>query len=264
MSGQENQSLYLEERHDAILKLLEDETSVSVNDLSVRFGVSSATIRKDIKALERLGKLRRTHGGAIRTSADGTEVLFDAARAVAHREKTRIGRAAARFVSDGDTILVQSGTTCLELVRALDGRRDVTLITCDMAVAMEAEAKLVESSIILIGGILRVGYHYAQGSEAVAQLEQYHVPTAFLCGNAFSLAHGLTAHRMEQANWVQTQMKVSDRHILLMDSSKMGQSALAHAADLTDFDVLVTDEGVDDQMRSGLAQAAPHLEVIYA
>lgn len=69
---------------------------------------------------------------------------------------------------------------------------------------------------------------------------------------------------MEQANWVQTQMKVSDRHILLMDSSKMGQSALAHAADLTDIDVLVTDEGVDDQMRAGLAQAAPHLEVIYA
>ena len=153
------QTLYLEERHDAILRLLDEKASVRVSDLSDRFGVSSATIRKDIKALERLGKLRRTHGGAIRIAPNDTEVRFDAAQAVAHREKVRIGRAAAKFVADGDTILVQSGTTCLELVRALEGKRDLTLITCDMAIAMEAEAKLVDSCIILIGGVLRVGYH---------------------------------------------------------------------------------------------------------
>lgn len=260
----EKQGLYLEERRDEILRLLDSEQSVNINDLSVRFEVSAATIRKDIRALEREGKLRRTHGGAIPlTSSDG-EIFVDAARSVAHKEKARIGRMAARFVSDGDTILVQSGSTCLELVKALEGRRDLTLITCDMAVAMEAEAKLINSTVIIIGGALRIGYHYAQGPEAIAQLERYHVPTAFLGCNALSISHGVTAHRVEQANWVQAQLRASDRHIMLMDSSKLGVCDLAHAADLSELDVLVTDTGVPLDMRARFTEEAPHIEILYA
>lgn len=260
----EKQGLYLEERREAILQALAVDTSVNINDLSERFSVSTATIRKDLRALEQEGKLRRTHGGAIRhTSSDG-EIFVDAACTVAHAEKKRIGQAAAAYVSDGDVILVQSGSTCLEFTKALRGRRELTFVTSDMAVAMEAERGLIDSNIILIGGILRIGYHYAQGPEALQQLKRYHVPTAFLGCNAFSLEHGLTAHRVEQANWVRAQLSVSDHHILLMDSTKIGVSDLAHAADVSELDMLITDTGVTPEMRERFAREFPELVVQYA
>lgn len=258
------QVLYLEERRDRILQLLDSEQSVSINDLSARFNVSPATIRKDLRALEQEKKLRRTHGGAIRQLSSDGEILFDVARSVAHKEKVRIGHMAAQYVADGDAILVQSGSTCLELVKALEGRRGLTLITSDMVIAMEAESKLIDSNVIIIGGTLRTGYHYAQGPEAIEQLERYHVPTAFLGCNALSISHGITAHRPEQANWVQTELKVSDRHIMLMDSSKLGLRDLVRSANLSDLDILVTDTGVNAELRARFEDEAPHLKVLYA
>lgn len=258
-----DRSIYLEERRDQILDLLDRDNAVNISDLSNRFQVSSATIRKDIRALERDGKLRRTHGGAIKQSAF-PEPGFETAEVSAHEEKVRIGRAAAEFVSDGDTILVQSGTTCRELVRALEGRRGLTLILSDIAIALEAERILPDSDIILLGGKLRTGYHYAQGIETARQLRRYHVPLAFLGCNALSFEYGATAHRIEQATWMREQLEASDRHIMLLDSSKIGAIAPVFAADLAELDVLITDSRVNRGERERFAQEARGLEVIYA
>lgn len=257
-----DRSIYLEERRDQIIDLLDRDSTVSIADLSRRFQVSSTTIRKDIRALELDGKLRRTHGGAIKQKAL-SEPGFESAEVSAYEEKVRIGRRAAKFVSDGDAILVQSGTTCRELVRALEGRHGLTLLLIDLAIAFEAERVLPDSEIILLGGRMRTGYHYTQGIETVTQLRQYHVPTAFLGCNALSIERGVTAHRLEQANWVQEMVKASDQRILLLDSSKIGMSAPVKAVDLDDIDTLVTDAGVSDEERERFARKCPNLEVIY-
>lgn len=255
---------YLEERREAILSALEKDSVVRVADLSEQLGVSTATIRKDMGALEKLGKLRRTHGGAIPVREDNAEISFDAARSIMHAEKRRIGQAAAGLVKDGDVIFVQSGSTCLEFMRALKGRAGLTVITSDLLIAMTAEDVLQDSGVIMLGGSLRTGYHYTQGPDAIRQLENYYVPTAYLCANAFSFERGVTAHRREQAEWVGALIKNSETHVMLLDSSKMGQSALARAAGIDELDTLVTDTGVDDETRTRLAHEAPKLKVIYA
>lgn len=260
----ENRSYYLEERQELILSQLEKDAIVRVADLSAQLGVSTATIRKDIRSLEHEGKLRRTHGGAIKPAADSIEMNVDVAASRAHAEKVRIGRQAAQLVSDGDTFFVQSGTTCTEFVRALRNRRNITMITSDYAIAMLAEQILKDSSVIALGGTLRMGFHYAQGSETLKQLESYYVPTAYMCCNAFSFEHGFTAHRLEQAEYVRTQIRASERHIMLLDSTKMGSSALTQAASLSEIDCLITDSAVNDATRTRFLEEAPSLEVIYA
>lgn len=263
-SSTPTRSFYLEERHEAILTALDQNDMVRVVDLSKQFHVSTATIRKDIRALERQGKLRRTHGGALPPRVPGSEDRVEVAATSAHNEKVRIGRAAASYVSDGDALLVQNGTTCLEFVRALADHRDLTVITCDLSIALAAESALTQSTVIVLGGNVRVGFHYTQGSDAARQLENYCASTAFLCANAFSFEHGVTAHRREQASWVRTLMQNSERHIMLLDSSKIGEQAAARVTGLDKLDVFITDRNVDAPTRQKFIQSAPHLEMVYA
>lgn len=258
------QNFYLEERREAILRALNLDAKVRVSELSELFGVSSATIRKDIRALEGAGKLRRTHGGAIPVRSSDVEEKFEVAETTAHDQKARIGQAAARLVTDGDVLFVQSGTTCLELTKALIGKSNLTLITSDLSIAIKAEEVLKDSTIVMLGGTLRCGYHYTQGPDALKQLEGYYAPTAFLCANAFSFERGITAHRREQADWVNALIRSSDKHVLLLDSGKIGQNAPARVTDLDPIDVFVTDSDADANVRASFLEYAPDLEVIYA
>lgn len=259
-----SRSYYLEERREAILSMLEQNSVVRVSELSEALGVSTTTIRKDIAALDKLGKLRRTHGGAIPAREENVEERFDVARNIRHDQKVRIGRTAARLVKDGDVIFVQSGSTCLELMRALKGRADLTVITNDLLVGMTAEDVLVDSTVIMLGGTLRYGYHYTQGSDVIRQLENYYIPTAFLCANALSFECGVTAHRREQADWVGALAHSATQAIMLLDSSKIGKNALARVAGIDALDALVTDSEVDAETRARFRRDYPELEVIYA
>ena len=258
------QSYYLEERREAILQALNLDAKVRVSELSARFGVSAATIRKDMRALESTGKLRRTHGGAIPARSSEIEERFEVAETTARDQKRRIGKAAAQLVSDGDVLFVQSGTTCLELTKALIGKTGLTLITSDLSIAIKAEEVLKDSTIVMLGGTLRCGYHYTQGPDALKQLEGYYAPTAFLCANAFSFERGITAHRREQADWVNALIRSSDKHVLLLDSGKIGKSAPARVTGLEPIDIFITDNDASADIRAAFLEQAPDLEVIYA
>ena len=263
MDAKQERVIYLEERHDAILSKLENDDVVRISDLSKQFGVSPATIRKDMRALEREGLLRRTHGGAIKPQPE-REMKLETAVVSARDEKVRIGKAAAQLVHDDDLLFIQAGTTCRELVRALAGRRNLTIFTNDFEIAMDAERLLLDSEIILLGGVVRTGYHYTHGTEAIRQLSNYHVPTAFMSTNAFSLETGFSTHRIEQANWLQTQKLVSDRQVMLLDSSKFGVHAPFSAFSANDIDCLITDTQMNQEMRDTLAREAPNLEIVFA
>lgn len=254
--------IYLEQRQNEILDLLEKQGSVRVTNLSAHFGISGATIRKDIRALEEQGKLRRTHGGAI--SIERSEISREEAEMTSHPQKTAIAKRAAQLVVDGDIFLVQSGSTCLEFVRALKGKRNITLITCDLKAALLAEEVLENGTVIILGGPLRPGYHYSQGSEPLKQLRNYRLPKAFISTNAFSFGIGFTAHQIAQAEWVRAITEQAESTIMLMDSSKIGGNGLSHSHNLTDIDCLIIDSGVSESDRARFAEEAPGLEIIYA
>lgn len=262
MSDDTHRVFYLEERRDAILASLENDGVVRIDDLSERFQVSSATVRKDIRFLEQQGLLRRTHGGAIRPQSN-LEMEFEAAAVSNHDEKVRIGRAAASLVNDGDIFLVQAGTTCREFVNSLAGRHNLTLFVSDFEIAMAAERLLPDSKIIFIGGLVRSGYHYTRGTEAVRQLNGYCIPTAFMCTNAFNFKNEFSTHQLEQANWLQAQMECSSKRIMMLDSSKFEIDAPFGALRLADIDLLVTDNAMKPELRQKLSKLSPELEIMF-
>lgn len=255
--------IYLEERRDAILSMLESDEVVRIADLSERFHVSPATIRKDMRSLEREGLIRRTHGGAIKPQRDH-EMKLEMAAVSACDEKARIGRAAAELVHDNDILFVQAGTTCRQFVRALKGKRHLTLFVSDFEIAMDIERLLPDSEIVFIGGSVRAGYHYTHGTEAIRQLLTYRIPTAFMCTNAFTFDIGFSTHKLGQANWLQAQAQVTTRHVMMLDSSKFGVSAPYGAFGLRDIDCLVTDSGMDERTRSAIRREAPDLDIVFA
>ena len=262
--GDSAPQMFLEERRQRILEILNEHSAVRISELAPQFNTSTATIRKDLEQLERDGKLRRTHGGAIKVDPNSTEVMAASASIMAHKEKVKIGRAAAAFVQNNDTFIVQAGTTDLEFIRALRGKHNLTVITNDLLIASECESISPDSTPILVGGSVRVGFHYTEGSETNMLLEQYHASVAYMCTNAFSFEHGFSTHRTEQASWLKTMYRCADRHIMLIDSSKFGINALAHHNDLPDFDVLVTDSGINEIDRSRLSQLSPNTQIVYA
>ena len=258
----DNTKIYLEQRQSQILSLLEEKGSIRVSELSERFGISGATIRKDIRALESLGKLRRTHGGAI--SIEESEISREEAETISRSEKIAIAKKAAELIQDGDIFLVQSGSTCLELVRALKGKKNITIITCDLKTAILAEDVLSDGTIIMLGGPLRTGYHYSHGSEPLKQLQNYRIPKAFISTNAFGFDVGFTAHQVSQAEWVHAITEKAESTIMLMDSKKIGANGLAHSHDLCDIDCLIMDSGVSEEDRARFTAEAPDLKIIYA
>ena len=149
-----------EERRVAILSMLERDAFVQVGQLAEAFGVSRVTARADLDALERDGKLRRTHGGATSLSRTLTVSVQDKRVNVNVEAKRAIARRAAVLVADGDSILVDSGTTSLEFVRALAGRASVTVVTDDFTVADFVDRSMPALDVIMLGGTLRKGHRY--------------------------------------------------------------------------------------------------------
>ncbi|MCH4082191.1 MAG: DeoR/GlpR family DNA-binding transcription regulator [Atopobiaceae bacterium] len=258
------QHLFLEERQQQIQQMVTEQSTVTIAQIVERFGVSAATARKDLRELEAQGKVRRTHGGAMSIKPNERELRAASSATLAHEEKIRIGRAAAELVNDGDVFLVQAGTTNLEFVRALRGKHDLTIVTNDTMISTEADALLSDSSVLQLGGRIRFGFHYTEGILPAQEVSELMVPTVYLCTNAFSFERGFATHRPEQATWLKLLMDHSQRHVILLDSTKMGVSAAVHHNDLADFDVLVTDTGVSSEYRARIAAEAPDLEVIYA
>src|SRR6187455_210688 len=156
MADTKGSRLLTEERRRAVLELINRHGRVVISDLSRHFSVSSVTARADINALSKRDLLVRSHGGAIRKSDVSVDFPLDVKESQHHDEKVRIGHAAAALVREGQTVLLDSGTTTLEVARAIRNRKlaRVTLVTNSLAIAWELCA-VAEINIIMIGGMLR-------------------------------------------------------------------------------------------------------------
>ena len=145
-------------RRSAILQKLREDSSVTVSQLKEIFGVSEVTIRKDLRILQDRKLLIRVHGGALKESStnqkEPDEHNFSFKQMVNSREKQAIGRAAAAHIKDGDTILIDSGTTTLEVVRNLHNFNDLTIVTTSVNAMMEA-VKYRRFKVMMLGGLLR-------------------------------------------------------------------------------------------------------------
>lgn len=253
--------LFAEERKQAIVRLLRERAKITVPDLCDVFHVSPVTIRNDLRDLESDGFLKRTHGGAILPGKTSFEAPSTVKEAEHLEEKRRIAARAAQFVEEGDTIILDTGTTTLELAKRLKNKRRLTIVTNDIKIAAYLEANCEECSIVVIGGTLRHGFHCTVGAMAAAALENLNVDKAFMATNAFSCEKGFTTPSVSQAEVKKLLMRISSEIIMLMDSSKAGTVSFVKFAGIADVDRLVCDTGINPRLLEKLRESAENLEV---
>lgn len=248
---------FAEERRTAIMSMLEKTASVQVADLAQTFGVSMVTIRGDLDALERAGKLRRTHGGAVSLHKRLTVSVQDKRVNVNAGAKQAIARAAIELVDDGDSLLVDSGTTALEFVRMLHARSGITVITADITIADYIDESLPGVDVILLGGTLRKGHRYLYGPLTIAGIEALHPDKALLCPISLVPGRGLMTNYEQMAEVKAAFLRVARMNIALVDSSKVDASGLIRFAGIEDMDAVV----MDIDPRGSVAEAIESLPV---
>ncbi|MFP3958678.1 MAG: DeoR/GlpR family DNA-binding transcription regulator [Spirochaetaceae bacterium] len=257
-NGTEN--LFAEERREQITEYVKKHGKVTVQQLCDVFGVSSATIRNDLRELDRQRQLVRTHGGALGRSQTRYEVDIDHRSVEAREAKQAIAAAAVTRIDAGDTIILDTGTTTLELAKVLSQVHNLTVVTNDLRIALVLES-YPNVQVIVTGGRLRDGFHCTVGSGGRAMLDTLSVDKAFMGANSFSPEFGASTPDLDTADTKKAMIAIADTTVLLADSRKFEQTSLARFAVVEDIDVLVT-ESISDSYRVAVEQAG--IEVVNA
>jgi DeoR/GlpR family transcriptional regulator of sugar metabolism len=236
-------------RHELILRALRAEGPAPVGVLAERLGVSQATMRRDLVQLDREGRLTRVYGGAM--AADDEPFAHVAAERAG--DKDAVARRAAGLVADGDTVLLDIGTTAHRLARHLRDRA-LTVITSSLAVYDELK-DADDVQLVLLGGVVRRSYHSMVGFLTEDALRQVHADTVFL-GTSGVRGDG---HVMDSTG-VEVPVKramvaAGDRVVLLADAGKFPGSGLARVCGPDALDVVVTSPGADEPTCAALREA---------
>src|SRR3954469_20097725 len=232
-------------RRDRMLALIRERDYVRVGELSERFGISEVTVRSDLDALAASGDVQRIRGGAI-----PREHPFEVSETSFAEEKLAIGRAAAELVRDGETLLIDVGTTTAAAARALTARtelRNVTVFTNGLKTALELEPASSRITVVLLGGTLRPLQHSLVEPMASLILEQINVHTLFLGCNGVDPVGGVTNVNLPEAEVKKRMLKAAQRVVVLADGSKIGRTELAHLRPIARVDLVITGHSADPQ-----------------
>ncbi len=228
------------ERQQRLLRFIEQQQRITVNQIVEYFDVSLATARRDLETLADQGKVQRVHGGAIavRQALPEPPVLQRAAEQTP--EKMRIGQAAADLVADGETVFLSSGTTVLEVARRLRGTRTLTVITNSLLVVNElADAR--DLTVINLGGILRHSEMSLIGHITELALSELRADKVILGIRAIDPENGLTSGYVPETMTDRAILKIGREVIVVADHTKCGASATAFVAPITSVHTLITD-----------------------
>jgi DeoR family transcriptional regulator of aga operon len=252
-----------EERRRAVLELVNRDGRATISDLSREFGVSAVTARADVNALSERDLVIRSHGGAIRKADVVLDAPVDIKATRHHEEKVRIGKAAAQLVQEGQTILLDSGTTTLEVARALvhRGIQRLTVVTNSLDVANEL-VRLPQITVILIGGILRHIARSFAGPQAQRMLADLHVDHVFLGVDGLEPEVGPSTPDILEAELNAAMIRAARQTTVVTDASKIGRRSLSVIAPITAVHRIVTDRSLSDDYRAVLE--AKGIEVVLA
>lgn len=232
------------ERMDVIVARLRAEGEVSVAGLAEATGHSEMTIRRDLDHLSDQGVLRRVHGGAVSLLPRGQEPPYAIRERTATEAKRRIGAAVGDLLGDGQAIVLDSGTTTVEVARALVDRQ-VTVMPLSLQAAMAlSTARGVK--LLMAGGEARSGELALTGPLAEASLAAVRFDTAVLGCCGLSMTDGVTAYDLGDVAVKRAAMRSAQQVVLVADSTKIGQVTMGHVGPVHAIDVLVTDTDAPD------------------
>ncbi|ULO04722.1 DeoR/GlpR transcriptional regulator [Paenibacillus sp. 19GGS1-52] len=246
-------SLTYEERRHTILSQLELEGKVQVHFLSERFGVTTETIRRDLDRLEKEGRLRKVYGGALRGRSEMNEPNFMKRSQMHPLDKQSIGKVAASLIQDGETVILDNGTTTLEIMRQLKDRAHVTVITNSVPILNYALEQF-QGKIIFTGGEVNAGYQAAVGITAHELLGQFKVNKAFISAGGLSLSEGITDYHLEEALISRKMIERAEESILVVDHSKFGVTTFAQIAPIEHISMVLTDSGCSREWKETFAR----------
>jgi DeoR family fructose operon transcriptional repressor len=232
---------------------------ITMAEISAMLDVTGETVRKDLIVLERQGLLRRVHGGALPVEHPSFEP--DVTSRVEYTdEKRRIARAALAHLPHAGSVLLDSGSTTIQLAELMPPERELTVFTNGLPIALTLLTR-AKFAVYMLGGRVRGTTLASVEGWAARALEEINVDVAFLGTNGISLARGLTTPDPAEAAIKRLMCACAHKRVALVDSSKFGVASLCQHADLNDIDVLITDTGLLDTDRTALEAAGITVEI---
>jgi DeoR family fructose operon transcriptional repressor len=240
----------VEERRQRVLDLLSERGFAALADLAQALEASESTIRRDLDYWDQRGAIRRTHGGAMFLTDNGLPALEERSSREPE-EKRAIAKAAAARIQDGDAILLDGGTTTLEVARLLVGR-PLQIVTNSLPIA-NLFANSRETDLVILGGFVYPKTGVALGPLTVKMMEGINVRQTLMS------VGGITAKGLFNSNLllVETElamMRCADEVVVVADHTKIGRQALAFLCELPAIDTLIVDNGLADAQRVLLDQ----------
>lgn len=250
-----------EDRYKCILEILGKDNSVKVSHLMKIFKVSIETVRRDLEYMEKQGLLRRVYGGAVLSKLGSTSKAFSDREKEYTNEKKQIARIAMRYIEEGQSIALDSGTTTLEVARELKNHfQNLTILTNSVLLANELSSS-TKYTIILTGGILKSDEFSLVGPIAQEVIGRFHFDKAFVSVSGVSLTGGITDCILEGIDIQRSFLAASDESIILCNSQKFDCISLSKICDIDRVNLIVTDRGLPEPFYKKYSDAG--INIVY-
>lgn len=246
-------------RHQEILTLVREQGNLTVTSLAESLGVSEETIRRDLKPLAQAGHVVKLHG-AVTLPQDLSEAPFERRMRENAEAKRAIARHAARLIEDGDSVMLDTGTTTSMLARELLRKRNLTVVTNSSDIARTL-ATVNGNKVYMAGGELNGDNGAAFGASAIQFVASFNVRHVFITISALDAVTGPSDNALAEAEFARMLLTRGERRYVVTDSSKFGRRALIKVCDFADFDVLITERSPPDDLAASLAAASVVVEV---
>lgn len=248
-------SLAGEERKKSIMAILNEKGKVSASELSLLFEVTTETIRRDLDELEKENKLKKVYGGAVKFKVEVEPPHYE--REFIHAEaKRKIGALAAELIEDNDVIVIDEGSTALQIIHCLESKSNLTILTSSIPALMllieHHKRGTFDGKIIFIGGEVNAKHLRVSGAIAEKIMEDFYVNKSFISVDGVSLENGITSYDYDRAVFTKKLMQCSETTIVLADSSKVIKRTVAKIADLKDVHIIVSDQSPPKEWSAAL------------
>jgi DeoR family fructose operon transcriptional repressor len=250
--------LLVEERRNQLLEMVRSRGFASLPELAERLNVSESTVRRDLDYLEEVGSAKRTHGGVFYTGPSPKLPPFDERQPAQWDKKKLIAEQAAGLVEDGDTILLDGGSTTYEVARLLVGRR-LQIVTNALGVA-NLFASNANNDLVIVGGYVYPRTGVALGPYANEMLERLNVRRTILSVSGVN-DRGFFNSNLLLVETERAMMRAADEVIVVADSTKFGRQSLSHLCALSEIQHLVVDHEISDEWRAKAVAAGVRLHV---
>lgn len=235
-----------EERYEVIIKMLQNDKAVKVTELMRIFEVSIETVRRDLEYLEKEGHLKRVYGGAVLEKVSNEEENITRREVKNIEQKKYIASIAAGFVREGQSIIIDMGTTTLEFAKEVKKRiKKLTVITNSVLISSEL-SDMKDYTIILSGGILRQDEQSLSGYMTERLFEELNVDMAFLSIGGISAEAGLTDYDIDEVQVKRKMIKAAQQSVVLSDSSKFSVKTLLTVCGFNKINMIITDNNIKD------------------